>query len=433
MVKSGSFTVGQGSLAGRLGSGLGKGLAEQLPKEFERERLKTGLEQFAKESSNMSPLEQATKLFGIPGITPQMVQVLPELLKQQQLGQSLKDQSEAENRQRKFDLSLNKEESPEFGLTTRPGQEALRKGYIPPTMQQIDKRAGELYNSNPQRFKNNPENAIAYAQSEAAQEQVINQAYQNQRRGQQDLQKSVQGNLQTQAGLLGAKVPGTVYSDIEQRAIKSILPVEEGGESLTEDEAKIKYGNKLDQVSREYNALRGIGGWALISKSPSENLRAIKSARSQFAKRDDLQNFADTLIDENGLSPSKAYYLAFPNSEIPELSKSLKKIPDVNQKKTLREEQYEKEYGYNPEVILNQMAPKLAKDMGKTGSPLAIAEEIYSKGYDPSTFLRYLDENKEKLDLSLRQVNELTKPRNFVPTMDDLWLFKLSGQDKIVE
>ncbi len=95
MVKSGSFTVGQGSLAGRLGSGLGKGLAEQLPKEFERERLKTGLEQFAKESSNMSPLEQATKLFGIPGITPQMVQVLPELLKQQQLGQSLKSPSKA--------------------------------------------------------------------------------------------------------------------------------------------------------------------------------------------------------------------------------------------------------------------------------------------------------------------------------------------------
>ncbi len=88
MVKSGSFKVSQGSTLGRIGSGVGKGLAEQLPKEIERGRLAQGLEQFNKESANLSPLEQASKLFSIPGLTPQMVQVLPELLKQQNLRQS---------------------------------------------------------------------------------------------------------------------------------------------------------------------------------------------------------------------------------------------------------------------------------------------------------------------------------------------------------
>lgn len=432
MVKSGSFKVGQGSTAGRFGAGIGQGLAEALPKEVAQQRLASGLKNFSQNAQGLSPLEAATQLFSIPGVTPQMVQTLPQLLQQQQLAQSLGGQSQDQDQTPPFP-SLPKE-TPSSGLTTRPGIEATRKGFIPPTLQDRDARAKQLYDSNPKRFGNDPNRAIEFADQEIAREQQINQGYQSQRSGEKSVQRDVQSNLQTQASLLGSKVPGNVYSDIEQRAIRSVLPKEEGGENLTDEEAKIKYGGEMDSASRQYDALRAIGDptWSFLT--PKEMMRNIKSTREQFKKRSDLRNFADTLISENKLSPSKAYYLAYPNSDIPELEKSLSKLPDVNIKTT-----FEKGFpvkhamDYQPEAILHQLTPKLAKDMGKEGSPLAIAEDLQSKGYDPSIFLNYLSENRDKLDLTGRQVDELNKPRSWFPNLNDIWLFKLSNQDKLVD
>ena len=78
MVKTGKFQVSQGTLGGRLGTAIGQGLAEGLPKGIERGMLKQGLDQFAQQAQGLSPLEQVSKLFSIPGITPQMVQAIPE-------------------------------------------------------------------------------------------------------------------------------------------------------------------------------------------------------------------------------------------------------------------------------------------------------------------------------------------------------------------
>lgn len=94
MVKSGSFKVSQGSTAGRFGSGLGQGLGEALPKEIAQQRLSSGLKNFAQNAGNLSPLQAATQLFSIPGVTPQMVQVLPELLKRQQYAQAMSQQQQ---------------------------------------------------------------------------------------------------------------------------------------------------------------------------------------------------------------------------------------------------------------------------------------------------------------------------------------------------
>jgi hypothetical protein len=434
MVKSGKYTVKQPNIFGRIGTGIGKGLAESLPKEMDRGRLSAGLQQFEKESENLNPLQQYTRLAAIPGITPQMIQALPEVLKQQNQAKALIEQGNSSNTPPPFPVQQQTlENQPSSGLTTRPGLEATRKGYIPPTYQQTLARAGELYKSNPQLYSNDPQKAIAAAQQEASQEQAINQAYQQQRQGEQNIQNSVQSNLQSQAGLLKATVPPNVYSDIEQRAVKSVLPIEEGGEGLTDQEAKVKYGNELDKRSRAYSNLRALGGWTIPFQKTSEVLRNLKSSRKTFKENDDLRNFADTLVTENGLSNSKAYYLAYPNSDIPELNKTLSKIPDVNPKMTLREDIFERKHAYNQDAILHQISPKLAKDMGKEGSPLSVAEELQGKGYDPSIFLNYLDENREKLDLTPRQVDELAKPRNFFPTLNDIWLFKKIGKDKLVE
>ena len=389
------------------------------------------MQNFSKNAGNLSPLEAATQLFSIPGVTPQMVQTLPALLQQQQLAQSLGSQDQSQQQVPEFPQLPN--EQPNAGLTTRPGIEATRKGYIRPTVQQIDQRAFQLYSANPKRFNNDPQKAIQYARDEAAQEQAINQDYQSQRQGEKAVQRDVQSNLQTQANLLNAKVPGNVYSDIEQRAVRSVLPIEEGGEGLTDEEAKIKYGNELDEASRQYNSLENIGSPKWAWELPSAINRTLKSTREGFKKRGDLRNFADSLTGKNGLSPSKAYYLAYPVSEIPELSKTIQKIPDLNPKKTFREDVFERKHAYNPNAILNQIMPKLAELMGKEGSPLSIAEELNSKGYDANIWLNYLNQNREKFDLTGRQADELTKPRSWMPNLNDIYLFTLSNQDKLVD
>lgn len=442
MVKSGKYTVKQPNVFGRIGTGIGKGLAETLPKEIERGRLSEGLKQFEKESGDLTPLQQYTRLTGIPGITPQMIQAFPEVLKQQNQAKALIEQGNATKNPPRFPEQFTKPENqPSAGLTTTPGIQATRKGYIPPTYQQSLQRAGQLYKQNPQLYENDPKKAIAAAQEESNRERDINTAYQNQRIGEQNIQNSVQQNLQTQAGLLNAKVPGNVYSDIEQRAVKSILPIEEGGEGLTDQEAKVKYGDELDEVSRQYQSMHTMASPGEALKPPAEVRRGIKSLREQFKKRKDLRNFADNLISVNKLSPSIAYNVAYPVSEIPELSKTLSKIPEIKQPsllgfksgKTLQKELFESKHAYNPDAILKQITPKLAEQMGKEGSPLSIGQELYSKGYDPSYFMDYLNDNQKKLELTSRQLDELTKPRNFLPTLDDLWLFKLSGQDKMVD
>src|ERR1700677_779209 len=129
MVKSGSFKVSQGSTAGRFGEGLGKGLGEALPKEVAQQRLSSGLKNFAQNAGNLSPLEAATQLFSIPGVTPQMVQVLPQLLQQQQLAGSLAGQEQDQNQSNKFQELP--QQQPSSGLTTTPGIQATRQGYIP--------------------------------------------------------------------------------------------------------------------------------------------------------------------------------------------------------------------------------------------------------------------------------------------------------------
>jgi hypothetical protein len=83
--------ISQGSIFGRLGSKFGEGLEEQVPKEIERARLSRGLQNFEKESGNLSPLQQYTRLLPLLSGNPnaaQALQSLPEVLKQQNTRQA---------------------------------------------------------------------------------------------------------------------------------------------------------------------------------------------------------------------------------------------------------------------------------------------------------------------------------------------------------
>ncbi len=81
--------IKQAPILGRLGESLGKGLSEVVPKEAERYRLSQGLKQFEKESANLTPLQQYTRLLSIPGMPTAGIQAIPEILKNQSYRQGL--------------------------------------------------------------------------------------------------------------------------------------------------------------------------------------------------------------------------------------------------------------------------------------------------------------------------------------------------------
>ncbi len=430
-----SYEVKQGNIFGRVGKGLAQGLSEQVPKEIERARLSKGLEALSNESSGLTPFQRYSKLLSIPGITPQGIQSGAELLRQEGINQALINRGQGSNQGNPYAAlekpsASNQNQAPGTpSVTTTNPIEATTKPYIPKDYNQLIDRAGQLARENPALYQGDPQKAIDAAIQEDQQNQNINKAYQSQRQGQQDVQTRIENEFQNRAKSLNAEVPGTVFNEIRDKAIDAV-----NSGQFTEKQAADKYGKEIDAVSRAYKSLDTVGNWTMLSRSPSENKRELKSVRENFKERNDLENLADTYISKNGLSPSKAYYLAYPSTEVKELNNTLVKLPELKNSISYKKGFPSPEF--NEEDIRKktlEIAPKIAKSMGKDGSPLSVSEELQSKGYDPQTWLDYLNKNRKSLDLTERQARELAKPRNFFPSLNDNWLFFMSGLDNLVE
>lgn len=419
--------IKQGDIFGRIGTGFGKGLAEQVPKEIERGRLASGLRELEGQS-DLTPFQQFARLSAIPGITPQMIQSGSELLRQQGIGRGLQKANERNQEPSPFQKYQEQVTQPKSGsITTTTPVKATIQPYIPPTRDQILAKAGEIYETDRSLYPN-PQDAIPAAMQYFQQQEAINTALQNQRKGQQDVQSRVQAELKQaaqNAGINvegGTQVPDTVYQEIENRAIDDV-----NNGIKTELEAAKFYKNELDKIAREYKALDTVGKFDYMIRDTKDIKRNLKDIRDEFKKRNDLENLADSYISKNGLSPAKAYYLAFDPSENKILNNALVKLPDIKQ---------ESWKVPNPEKstkMTYQIAPEIAKAMGKEGSPLAIGEELAAKGYDRDAWFNYLSKNKKSLDLSERQARELQKPKNSYPTLNDFWLFNSIGLDKLME
>lgn len=413
-----------GSIFGRLGKGVGKGISEALPREIERGRLGAGLKKLERASTeeNLTPMQFFTRAAALPGATPQIVETLGKLAKQQMQGQALKGFAGKEGAAAfpgAGKAGVLAEEGGAPSITTRTPIEATLNPYIPKTTQELTARAGQLFEENPAFFQNDPQAALQYAQQEDQQEQARNQALQGQRINEQNVQGTVTSALRQQQQNLGAQVPSNVYSDIENEAIQAVKSVKDGGRGLTEQQAMKEYGDKLDLISRDYSAIDALGNWSLTGKKPSETGNAIKSLQHKFAQRKDLENFANSLQSKNALSAPLAYNLAFPMRDNKALQNEFSKIPNIERQAIPYRAPPSRE-----KVVkgTQDLIPSLAAKMGKEGSPLSIAHELKIRGYDPSLWMNYLRENREKLDLSERQGRELDKATNLATPLNDVWL-----------
>lgn len=421
--------IKQGNILGRIGSGLGEGLgqglSEHVPKEIERRRLAEGLKQLG-EQKNLSPFQQFAGLASLPGITPQMIQSGSDLLRQQSIINSLNANKEMPPNPKEIKPYIEKGLLPP-SATTAESTEAALNPYIPPSGPEQEAMARRLMAAEPQIYRD-----IESARQAIANQIAGNVQQSNAKIAKRDLEESVQNRseqkLKEELATIGAQIPGTVLSNLQQKAVDDV-----SSKKLSPDQAKIKYGKEANKISQDFSNIRSWGGLSLITKSPKDLISSMNVLQRNAREGGYQKQAADALISENGLSPQFAYASLYPVSDIKTLNDEIKDLPNIQPK-------LEKVPGVpglagigssrpkntNADQMTLEVSPRLARAMGTDGSPLSISYELEKRGYNPDVWKQYLLDSG--INLSDHQRDELQKPKpSFFGWLNDWWLKSFSG------
>jgi len=427
MVKSGSFKVSPGSLGARIGTGLGQGLGEQIPKEVDRYRLSQGLQNFAKNAANLNPLEAYAQASAIPGITPQMIQALPELLKLQQQRQAYSNggvqspqeapemQSGGIGSQGNAPRSIQGEpqglvQPGERGQPTIQESNPLRESAIPRkpwTPQRFDREVGKMLDSGK---ANTVPEAMALAKANEARDMALPEAEQKadayyaeqQQKVDEALQKKLKLKLETDEKGLFKDLSGETLNNLNRNMYKDLRT--SGPDVSTEDVAEYWSQKGLDLVKAK-DELKKLQAKPFYNKltSGKENLEKLKSEQKIFAETGNEEEFYDKLrtgTNEGGfgLSPQAAATIAYP------LSSNVKSyVNKVKPTKTL-------DVSFVP-AKSRKYAVELEKVIRPEDSFLAIARDLRQKdpGFDQRSFFSQLREDQDTMGITPRQKRELVE------------------------
>jgi len=418
---------------GRLGESIGKGIEEQVPREIERRRLASGLKELG-DQKGLTPFQQFAGLASLPGSTPHIVEHGTNLLRQQQILDSVARQNPGAQPQQQpqpvNQTNFINEPPPEKRSVTSPeGVQAKLNPYIPPSGEEAEYEARQLMAKEPLIYPN-LESARAAVNAKINANVNKSNAEINAEDLKQGVQSTGEQELSKEIDTLGAKIPGSHLSSLKQDMLDELR-----SGKITEREAAVKYGKQADALSKDYADINAWGGPALIMSSPKNLLSSMKAKQKTFKALGKEREYADALIASNGVSPEFGYARALPVSEEPKLNSVLKSLPSL---KAVREKvpglpglagvgmsgvSREKKMQETSKVL-----PELAKAMGKNGSPLSVAYELEKKGYDPQLWKDYLIDNQERLDLTVGQIGELGKTsNNYYGWLNDWWLSAFSG------
>lgn len=404
--------IKQGNIWGRLGSGIGQGIGEQLPKEIERGRLASGLDNLSNQK-DLTPFQQFSKLSSIPGATPQIIQSGSELLRQQAYLDSLKnqyDQGGPQYNQKGYALSQEELNKPLRGevastLATPESTKQSYKNFIPPTAQEERNNAYQNFQQNPARYNYDFNNALDESKSITQRNQDIQKSYNEQEKTAVLKEEKVKNALDKELEKLSiGNVPPKAKQAFEEKILNSVLSKDEGGEGLTQEQAIKKYSKELNDAERNYLDLNTLSSW-----SPRDFNRRLNSLQKDIESRGEQQLLMDNLIGEYQLSPIYSAHRAYPikKGEIPELQKLGTKTGQPTRT------------GVSFTKINDSIYGKIKEQMGNKHSPLSIAYELQQKGYDPRSWLDYLNNHRD--DLKGWQNDQLSKNINIID-LKDMWL-----------
>lgn len=422
-------TIKQGNIFGRIGSGIGQGLAEQLPKEIERSRLSSGLEELSNQK-DLNPQQYLAKAVGIPGAMdrPALIQAFSDLARQQAFSKMYSDSQGSKEKPyipNPEDFRSSAQPGEPQSITSQEGVQATIQPFIPPTYEKMVAEVRELMNKSPGLQFND---AMGAVQNKYQQQEKINQAQVAKRKQEQDVQSTAEQELKNEISTLtGGEtggIPGNVVSKIQDEALDAVRTGK-----MTEKEASKAYGKKALDIARQYADVDSLGNYTLITKSPTEVSSTLKALEKKFTARGDQKNFAQKLTGDVGISPPFAYSIAYPLQNTPKLHAEMNKLPSLEKSVGL--------FGGRglrtaPAEVIKAKTLEASKNLGplleKGASPLSVYHALEQKGYDPEIWKNYLIDNQDELDLTSSQLDELTKSRgSFQGFLNDLWLKAFGG------
>lgn len=376
------------SIAGRLGKGIAQGLSEQLPKELERGRLSYGLKNLKSQAEEgASPIDLATSLLTIPGVTPEMAQYIQPYLQSAAI-QSQKSTPSGE-------ISQDQSEK---------NQSFRRLG----TEEAIQNRATELGISKPLIYPTRDSQVAAADREYKNQQQSISNI-------RDAFTKSFEKKIQGHGDTTFSSVLGDLQEDYINKAEEDVLKG-----NISEKEAINRYTKEALRFAKNKAKLDALGFSNLIS--PSDTLTSLKEAREDYKKVDKLEEFKDEIKSKFDLTDQNASSLAFPIANNKNFSSFLKSVKPKSYPKS--DVTADREKATTTEEIVENISKYITDD----DSIFSILKELENKNYDPEEIKKAIQSDK-KIRLNDRQRTEL-KSRAFQrPSLGDLFLFEFIGKN----
>jgi hypothetical protein len=457
--------ISKGNIFGRIGTGIGKGLAEQVPKEIERERLSSGLQNFEKDSADLNPIQQLARISAIPGITPQMIQSFHELAKYQNQGNAYKRGAGGNRRPGQQTQGEAPPASPQGGQSFRDVQFAnLQPQQGEPQPQQPGQPGQPMSPQGPvnnqKQTPNQPpnENVPQVVEGNALNQQNLTRLPWTPQQRQATIADYIeQGFLPDQAKQLQAddenrdlsepaahkqrledidaakgkvretlkrhletklqKTGENVYKDVEGRMI---LNAERG---MTRDLIKNPKAD-IDNVANDWSErlyrtaiakdkMRTLGKTTGLENflKGDQSLKKLKEYQDIFKRSGNLEEFKNMLEGPDfGMSSQAAASLAYPpNPKINNFLSNYRSSIQYHAPQKLQE--------------ARKAAIEIEHDIGPDDSVLSIVRKLSDKDpfFDQQSFLDQLSEDKDEIGLNERQRLELAEgARGILPNWADL-------------
>lgn len=457
------------SFFGQLGKGLGRGLADVIPREVERQRLSSGLSQFAKESVDRSPLENLAALASIPGALdrPQLIQSFSDLAKIQNhrnayrnLGGNASNAQRSSPDLREFQESNLLDQATNQPLPQREGFDVSKRGgkqidrsqppfvnqerltgqnpapygqsqlagynpadqraltRLPWTPQQRDSRVNQYLNQGfmvDQAERKAADDESRYLEEATARQKQQQELDTRQKKAEDKLTKYLETRLEKTGEGVYKDISGDMLADLERKMSREL--VEHPDKSA--DDVADDFSKRALNLAKTKKEVKGLGektGFESLFTG-DKVLNKLKAFQKPFAEAGNQEEYYNILRDKFGLSPQGAASVAYPlSNEVKQYISSYKpKNPGLNQYKI----------PYNPEKIdanSRKAALDISQKIGEDDSLLSIARTLSEQDpyFDQRAFFDEISSNPD-IRLNKRQQRESgVGEKDFLPTWGDV-------------
>jgi len=403
------------------GNNFGQGISEQIPKEVERYRLAKDLGNLSRESKDLTPFEQYSRLAVAAGNRPDIIQGGADILRQEAKKGKLPQFANKDNQPIQNKPPENKfpQTSPDQKreITPLSVEQSLLEPNLPPTEQQITNKANELYQENPTAYQTADEytnKAKNLLQSDYDQKKALR----NQSKVNDQTKTAIESEFDKETSNLGVDFKEK-YGDLRQKILNKAYDDVASG-SKTKAKAAKDASQELRTVAKDLNTIKEMG--AEILPDANEQLKSLDQLQKKFHDLGEDELFYNELQSKMKLTKPYAKYKTHPYT--PQYSKYLNSVKNLPATKIFTGK-------YSPSDN-KKIALDLANNLNVDDSIQAGLLKLGEKNYDKGKILEEIRKlkNEKKIQLSDLQIDELDINPNQRMSLDDVYYFTNFGIPK---